>query len=157
MGRLDWISLRIIRSSSSKSTSLLFSLFSLFCIHSPSAFGAFKSEYLISKSQTNSKFEFPNVQNKHWRAEELKSLSFGNSDFGNSDLFGASCFGFGICGLQSLPASRPGYIGTKRFLRQIVPGGLKCSSPAAAAHAPVFTDSTFAFVFFKIAEVLQYL
>jgi hypothetical protein len=61
--------------------------------------------------------------------------------------------------LQSaeLSARCPGYIGAKRFLSQIVPSGLKCTSPAATANPPVFTDSAFTFVLFKVAEMFQYL
>jgi hypothetical protein len=49
-----------------------------------------KSEIRISKSETNSKSEFLNVQNKYLRRQELSALRFGHLDFGDSDLFRAS-------------------------------------------------------------------
>jgi hypothetical protein len=54
-----------------------------------------KFEYRISKSETNSKSECLNVQNKDHR-KTLKFLRFDHLDFGNSDLFRASCFVFRI-------------------------------------------------------------
>jgi hypothetical protein len=67
-----------------------------------------KSEIRISKSETNSKFEFSNVPNENLRTNFSLSR-FGRLDFGHSDLpfdfaqggelvepFRASCLGFRI-------------------------------------------------------------
>jgi len=77
----------------------------------------------------------------------------------NLNLEFVSGLGIGIWNLlrAELAACSPGYVGTKRFLRQVVPSGFKCPSPTATTDPPVFADPAFTFVVFEVTKMFQYL